>query len=146
MSSRAQRDLRTRLLARVLGPYLVIVTIVFVSRAPDVRTLFADVADNALVPWAFGAFTLLAGCVVMALHLQWHGAAAIIVSIFGIHMALEGVGLMAFPTSFISIATSMADGTAFVIAGAVIAGVVGLYLTYVGWRPSNGTTGGEAHR
>jgi hypothetical protein len=86
-----------------------------------------------MLVWVTGAFTLLSGLVVVALHQQWKGAAAIIVSALGWLTTIKGFVIMAFPGSYTSLANMMTAGSTLFIADAILVGLIGLYLTYVGW-------------
>jgi len=132
MSSSAQSQ-TTRLFARVLGPYLVIAMAVFAARMPDLRELFAAFESNPMLVWVTGAFTLLTGLVIVALHQQWKGAAAIIVSALGWLTTIKGFVILAFPGSYAAVADMMTGGSKLFIADAILVGLIGLYLTYVGW-------------
>jgi hypothetical protein len=118
--------------ARVLGPFLVIVTATAVARASQMRTLLSDFDANSLWPWVTGAFVLLSGLVVIALHQYWRGTAAIVVSLLGWLTALKGLIVMAFPHTYISAAESAVDATVWWRTVFVVLALVGLYLTYVG--------------
>jgi hypothetical protein len=135
MNTSQQSEARTRVFARVLGPYLVIVTITAVARASQMRTLASEFGANPV--WAFvtGAFILLSGLIVVSLHQYWRGAAAIIVSVLGWMTAVKGLALLAFPQAYISTVNSAVDAVWWRIGFVVIA-LVGLYLTYVGWAPA----------
>ncbi len=122
--------------ARVLGPYLVIVTITAVARASQMRTLASEFGANPAWAWVTGAFILLAGLVVVALHQYWGSAAAIIVSVLGWMTALKGLFLLAIPRSYVSAVNSAVDPSIWWRAGFVVIALVGLYLTYVGWAPA----------
>ncbi len=89
MSTEVQ--VRTRMFARVLGPFFVIVAAMTVARASDMRMMLSDPW-----PWVTGVFLLLASLVIIALHQYWRGAAAITVSVVGWVLALRAVFLMAF--------------------------------------------------
>ena len=99
--------------ARVLGPYLVIVTVT-VARASDVRTLVSEFHANSVWPWVTGAFVLLSGRLVIALHQNWRGAAAIIVSLLGWSPTLKGFSLEVFPDAYISLANNAIDAVLWV--------------------------------
>ncbi len=122
--------------ARVMGPFLVIVTATAVARASDMRTLLSDFGANSVWPWVTGAFILLTGLVVVAFHQYWRGTAAIIVSALGWMTALKGLFLMAFPQTYLSAANSGVDAVTWWRVGFVVMALVGLYLTYVGWAPA----------
>lgn len=122
--------------ARVIGPFLTIVTITAIARAADMRTLLADFPANSVWPWVTGAFVLLTGLVVIALHQYWRGAAAVIVSLLGWLTTLKGFFLIAFPHTYLSFASrALGAGTSW-RAGFIAMALVGLYLTYVGWMPA----------
>ncbi|MEB3981554.1 hypothetical protein OQ968_09785 [Mycobacterium sp. 663a-19] len=121
--------------ARVLGPFLVIVVATTVARASDMRRLLSDFEASAAWPWVTGAFLLLAALVIVGLHQYWRGAAAITVSVLGWVFALRAVFLMAFPHAFMRAADAAIRMSALWVSVDILVGLVGLYLTYVGWRP-----------
>jgi len=131
----AAQQSRTRFFSRVLGPFLVIVDITAIVRAPDMRAVVSDFQANSLWSWAVGAFVLVFGLVIVAGHQYWRGAAAIIVSVLGWLIVLRGLLLLAFPQAFVSAAHSMIGAQGWWVTLCVIFAVVGLYLTYVGWAP-----------
>lgn len=137
MSSKIQA--RTRMFARVLGPYLVIVTATALLRASHMKTLAAEFGENSVWLWVTGAFVLLSGLIVIALHQYWRGAAAIIVSVLGWLTALKGLFLLSIPQTYMSVADSVLDAFIWWQTGLVVTALVGLYLTCVGWARASGT-------
>ena len=136
MSASQQAQTRTRMFARVLGPFLVIVDVTAVARTSDMKGLLSEFAASSLWSWVAGAFILLGGLIVVALHQYWRGAAAIIVSLVGWLVALRGLFLLAFPDTFVSLANNMVDAQAWWQGLCIVFAAVGLYLTYVGWIPA----------
>jgi len=132
MSSSPQSE-ATRLFARVLGPYFVIAMAVYVTQSPDLPTLLESLDANPMLPWVTGAFTLITGLVIVALHQEWGSAAAIIVSVTGWLTTLKGVVIMGFPGAYGSLANSMTNAGAVIVIQGVVVGALGVYLTYVGW-------------
>ena len=137
MNASQQVNDRTRMFARVLGPFLVIVDVAAVLRVSDMRTLLSDFSANSAWPWVSGAFILIAGLGIAALHQHWHGAAAIIVSALGWLLVVRAVFLLAFPDAFMSLADSMIGTTAWWMVACGVAALIGAYLTYVGWAPEH---------
>lgn len=135
MSVSDSQQLRTRMFARVLGPFFVIVAAATVTRS-DMRTLLSDFEASSAWPWVTGAFLLLASLVIVALHQYWRGAAAITVSVLGWVLAARAVLLLAFPHAFMAAANAAIGRTALWTSVAIFIGLVGLYLTYVGWGPA----------
>jgi hypothetical protein len=135
MQSFQQPQHSTRMFARVLGPFLAITCITAVVRASEMRALVSQFGANQLWPWVTGAFILVGGLIIVALHPYWHGAAAVTVSVMGWLLALRGLLLLAFPKIFMSMANSMLDATALWHTICICVAAIGLYLAYVGWMP-----------
>jgi hypothetical protein len=108
------------------------------------RTLLSDFEANAAWPWVTGAFLLLASLVVVGLHPYWQGAAAITVSVVGWVLALRAAFLMAFPHAFMTAANAAIGVGALWVSVDIFIGLVGLYLTYVGWKPAPSQTVAQA--
>jgi hypothetical protein len=126
----------TRLFARVLGPYLVISMALHAARSSDMQALLSGYESNAVLPWVVGTFALLFGLFVLGLQQEWRNAAAIIIGVLGVTTLLEGIVLMGFPDLYMSFARSFSGSISFLVS-AVVVGAIGLYLTYVGWRPGD---------
>jgi hypothetical protein len=138
MSASPESEARTRIISRVLGLFLVIVDVTAVARASDMQALLAQFEANSLWTWVTGAFVLMFGLIVVAVHQCWRGAAAIIVSLLGWLITLRGLLLLAFPRAFVSVAKSMIGAGAWWVGLCIVFALVGLYLTYVGWSPAPG--------
>src|SRR4026209_1021733 len=91
-------DVRTATLARVTGPYLVIVAVALFARQDSLPQLLLAFMQDAPLVFATGAFTLMEGLAVIALHHHWSDAAAIVISVIGIVAALKGASLMIAPS------------------------------------------------
>jgi len=136
MSSSQQTQATTRAFARVIGPFLTILTSTAVARASAMPTLLAEFRANSVWPWVTGAFVLLNGLIVVALHQYWRGAPAIIVSVLGWLAVLKGFFLMALPQTYLSFAGTAVDAVTWWRAGFIAMALVGLYLTFIGWAPA----------
>jgi hypothetical protein len=134
-SSQQQQHHTTSMFARVVGPYLVIIAATAALRPIDMKALLSQFEANSLWAWVVGAFILLLGLVTIALHPYWRGAAAVIVSVVGWLVALKGLMLVAFAHTYFSIANSAIDAVGWWRGGTVVYGLIGLYLSYVGWMP-----------
>lgn len=133
MISSQESQIRTRMFARVVGPYLVIIAATAALQPNDMRALLSGFEANPLWSWVTGAFILLLGLMVIALHPYWRGTAAAIVSALGWLVALKGLFLVAFPHAYFSMANPAVDAMGWWRGGAVVEVLIGLYLTYVGW-------------
>lgn len=136
MAAAQESPTGTRMFARVLGPFLVIVDITAAVRAPDTQAVLSEFEASRLWSWVAGAFVLICGLIVVAGHQYWRGAAPIIVSVLGWLITLRGLLLLAFPKVFVSVANSMIGAQAWWVPLCIAFALVGLYLTYVGWAPA----------
>ena len=127
---------RTRMFARVMGPYLAIIAGMAALRSTDMRTMLKGFEADPLWAWVTGAFILILGLMVIALHPYWRGAAAVIVSALGWVTALKGLFLVAGSQTYFSMANSAVEAMSWWRTGAVVEVVIGLYLAYVGWIPA----------
>jgi hypothetical protein len=137
VTSEQSRD-TTRMFARVIGPYLVVITGTALTRIPDLRNDIADFSANPLWGWVIGSFVLLFGLIVVAFHPYWRGAAAIGVSATGWLTTLKGLYLVAAPGTYLSVSDAVVGSGIWVRILYVAFAVFGLYLTYVGWVPARG--------
>ncbi|MUL67848.1 hypothetical protein BOO86_25475 [Mycobacterium sp. CBMA 234] len=140
MSTPRHIEHRTRIFARVLGPYLVIAAATLIVRPTYVKSLMHAFDTNSVSPWITGAFVLPMGLVVVALHPYWRGLAGATVSALGWLTVFKGVALMTFPQTYLSAGQEAIAGTPWWEASVVIIGLAGLYLTVVGWAPHRHAT------
>lgn len=136
MNSSLPTQTGTRKFARVMGPFLVIVTATAIARTSDMRMLLTEFRASSVWPWVTGAFVLLCGLVVVALHQCWRGMPAIIVSLLGWLTSLKGFFLMAFPQTYLSFAGTAVGAIAWWRTSFMVVALIGLYLTFVGWVPA----------
>jgi hypothetical protein len=140
MSTPDQSQIRTRMFARVLGPYLTIVPTTVAVRGPYMQTLFNEFKANPMWPWLYGAILLMGGLFIIAFHQYWRSPAAIIVSVVGWFFAIRGVLLLTVPRAYDAAGNAVySSGASAVIWVLFIClASAGLYLTYVGWKPEPG--------
>jgi vacuolar-type H+-ATPase subunit I/STV1 len=142
-----QSQIRTRMFARVLGPFFTIVPITVAVRGSHMRTLFTEFQANSMWPWLFGTILLMSGLVVIAYHQYWRSPAAVIVSAVGWFLAIRGVLLLSVPQAYDAAGNAIYSSGATVLIRVlfVCLASAGLYLTYVGWKPES-TSGSPACR
>jgi hypothetical protein len=135
MNSSERLQTRTRMFARVLGPYFLFVPATIAARWSYMQTLLSEFGANPMWPWLYGAILVMSGLVIIAFHQYWRGAAAIFVSLLGWFLAVRGVLLMAVPQTYETAANAVEGPVASALVRVFFVGLalVGLYLTYVGW-------------
>lgn len=127
------RDDRTRLLARIFGPYLVVVAAMLIMRRDQLATIFPAFMRDEPLTMATGAFTLMAGLAILAVHHRWRGASAIAVSLIGVAAAGKGAWLLIAPGVGAGL-VEIAARPPVILPMAALAALAGLWLSAVGWR------------
>lgn len=125
--------MRTRTLARIVGPYLAIMAVTLFARQSSLPQLLSDFMRQEPLVLATGAFTLMAGLTVIVLHHHWTGAAAIVISLVGIAVALKGAWLMIFSSLGSEITDAVGCTPSVLLTAAAIELLVGLWLSLIGW-------------
>lgn len=137
MSTSRRSQATTRIFARVIGPFLVVICAAAAARWQDLEASVSGFSANPLWGWVTGAFTLLFGLIVVALHPYWRGAAAVIVSLTGWLTTLKGLFLVAFPATYAtSVGEAVIGSGPWLVVVYVVFAVLGLYLSYAGWAPA----------
>ena len=124
---------RTRTLARIVGPYLVVASAMLVTRRDNLPELLPAFMQDASLVLATGAFTLMAGLVMIAMHHHWTRPAAVVISLIGIVAALKGASLMIAPSLGVEMTNAAVSSPLILMAAAGAALLVGLWLSFVGW-------------
>ena len=126
--------IRTRMLARMVGPYLIAVAAMLFARQDHLPVLLSAYMQDDPLVLATGAFALMAGLAIVATHHHWTRPSAIVISLIGIVATLKGAWLMIAPGLG-------SEATAFVVRApnlllvvAAIEFLVGCWLSFVGWR------------
>lgn len=146
MNSTQHEHNSTRMVSRALGPFFFLLASVAVVRASDMRAMVAEFGVTPLWPWTLGAFNLMLGLVIIALHQYWHTVAAVIVSVLGWLLTLRGFFVIAFPDTALSFVDNALGAATLTLSrtGFVVLALIGLYLTYVGWSPAVDRTAEQA--
>lgn len=132
--------IRTRTLARIVGPYLVLMAVMLFVRENALPTLLPAFMQDAPLVMASGAFTLMAGLAIIVAHHHWTRASAIVISLIGVVVAIKGASLMIAPTLGGDLTAAVVRTPSVLWISAAIALLIGLWLSFVGWwsRPDAG--------
>ena len=124
------QQIRTRMFARVLGPFFTIVPTTVAVRGAYMRTLFTEFQANPMWPWLFGAILLIAGLIIIAFHQYWRSPAAVIVSLAGWFLAIRGVLLLTVPAAYNAAGNALysSGATAVIWMIFICLAMAGLYL------------------
>jgi len=126
-------QIRTRTLARIAGPYMVMIGATLLVR----QSLFNDILpmfmDNPALVLSTGAFTLIIGLCMLTAHHHWSSAAAVVITLIGFTAALKGAWLMIAPEWGAATTEAMVRAPWAMTAAAVFELALGAWLSAVGW-------------
>ncbi|MFW5417636.1 hypothetical protein J0910_13575 [Nocardiopsis sp. CNT-189] len=134
--------LRTKVFARVIGPYMTIFTGVIALRLPEMESLVGDPFADPFNLWILGALMIAGGLVVIGGHRNWRGPAAVAISLFGWFVGLRGIGLIVLTSPMQSGVDAVVGQPGPLAVARVLFGVMalfGLWLAYHGWAPDRRT-------
>lgn len=124
---------RTRTLARIVGPYLVIVAIALLVRLADLPLLLPAFMQDGPLVMATGAFTLIVGLTMLVAHHHWSTWAAIAISVIGIAAALKGASLLIVPELDSAMTAVVVRTPPLLLVAVVVELLLGIWLSFVGW-------------
>lgn len=122
----------TRTMARIVGPFLLVLGAALLMRADALTLLVPTYLGDAPLMLLTGVVTLAIGLTMVAAHHSWNGFAAIVITIFGILTAIRGAVILIAPELLGSLWGSLGGPHVFWIACPIMA-LIGLWLTFVGW-------------
>src|ERR1043166_3433693 len=121
---------RTRTLARIVGPYFIIMGAVLLARADTMALMFPAFMENGALVLVTGAFTVMVGLVMIAAHHHWTSPAAIVLSIAGVAASVKGALLMLAPDIGGALSAMIARTPPVLTIAAAIMVLIGLWLSY----------------
>ncbi len=128
----------TRLIARILGPFLVVAGAAAVLRRDDLLGLIESFQADPALTFVTGMLLLLAGLALMAVHQTWRTPAEIALSLTIWLLTLRGAFLLFAPAVLFDLADNVMAQTPLVVASGLAAVGVGVWLTLVGYRRAAG--------
>lgn len=127
---------RTAFLSKLVGLYVVVIAIaVLVNKPMMVATVTGLFQDPAVVVLS-GVIALGIGLAIVLGHNVWSSAPAIIVTIIGWLSLLKGLALLLVPANVQAAYALGVNYNQYFSVYAVVTLVVGIYLTYAGFRAS----------
>lgn len=125
--------LRTRTLARIAGPYMLVIGAMLVTRQSVFNDILPAFMANPVVVLSTGAFTLIVGLCMLTAHHHWSSPAAIAITLMGFAASFKGAWLMLAPEWGAAATQAMLDAPWTLTAAAAFELILGAWLTFVGW-------------
>ena len=131
---------RTIFLSRLLGLFLLIVSLSLFLRRPEVLAIMSALIQDGPLLLILGMAALVAGLAMVLTHNIWSGGALpVVVTLFGWIILLRGLVLLMLPHEMIVRLFEMSRLGDFFIIYAAIPLILGLYLTFAGFTASIGS-------
>jgi hypothetical protein len=120
-------------LARLLGPILLTVSAALLINPVNMRAMATDFLEHRGLIFLAGILTLLGGLAIVLSHNVWEFGWPVLITIFGWLSVIGGVFRVVFPDSVKSIGQSMLEKPGILTGVAVVEGLIGAWLCYVGF-------------
>ena len=120
-------------IARIIGPFFVVAGIGMLFNQASYTAMIAEfVHSNALI-YISGLLSLPAGLAIVNVHRAWTADWRVVITILGWLMVIGGVMRIVLPRLITSIGTPVYSGTATIVVFAVVALVLGGFLSFQGY-------------
>ncbi|MGB2629916.1 MAG: hypothetical protein WBD24_00735 [Candidatus Omnitrophota bacterium] len=120
-------------LAKLIGPYLIIVSVGVLLNLEFYRKMVDDFVKNAAVLYIGGVLALFFGLLLVLFHNKWTLSWTLIITIMGWIGILKGVWLIVFPKMMAKISIEYFKKTAVLIVHLAIVFILGVILTVMGF-------------
>ncbi|MFH2126025.1 MAG: hypothetical protein ABIK12_05885 [Pseudomonadota bacterium] len=121
------------ILARVLGPLLVIVSVGLLINIKSYQRMAEEFAKNPALLYLGGFMALAGGLVVLQLFHAWRADWTVVVTIIGWLMLIKGAVLIILPRALVALADTWARLSGVIVVQGLVLLVVGLWLSYRGF-------------
>ena len=121
------------LLARIIGPYMLIAGIgLFINRSYYLR-LLEQLRDQSLLLLSMGAFTMILGLLMIQFHNIWTLDWRVLITIIGWIAVIKGAVAMIAPDAMMKLADSFAGNDKLLTVQAALAILFGAFMSYMGY-------------
>ncbi|MFA5145189.1 MAG: hypothetical protein WC723_04205 [Candidatus Omnitrophota bacterium] len=120
-------------LAKILGPYCIIVALAFLFNLKSYQKVVEDFCKNSALIYLGGVFAFLVGILVVLSHNLWIADWQVIITIFGWLAIIKGTWLILFPNTVAKLTQSYQKKTALLTIELVILLALGILLTVKGY-------------
>jgi hypothetical protein len=137
LSLEAPMSSRTIFLSRLLGLFLLAVSLSLFLRRPEMLAVMSALIQNAPLLLFLSLAALAAGLAIVLSHNIWSGGALpVVVTLFGWVILLRGLFLLMLPHEMIVRLFEMSRFPGFFYVYATVPLILGLYLTFAGFTAS----------
>ena len=115
-------------LGKVIGLYLIIVSIAVILRRPAFESLLQEASQSHCVMVFSAVLMTIIGLLIVVSHNVWVDDWRIVITLLGWLTLIKGLGLFYFPTQMKKSMTFWLDHYNYMVVVAVVYVIIGLYL------------------
>ena len=123
-------------LAKLLGPYFIIVAIGILFNLKTYQKLMGDFVKNSALIYLGGVIALFFGLLVVLFHNVWMASWAVIITIFGWAGIIKGAWLIIFPNTVAKFTEAYQKKTTLLVVHLIIILAIGILLAVKGYGTS----------
>jgi hypothetical protein len=120
------------LIARLLGPVLLVMGLAVVTRPDRFRRLAREFLEGESLLFLSGLLTLTAGLAIVNTHNVWQGW-PVLITLFGWLMVLAGIARMTVPDRLKALGAAMLDRPPALVLPGVLFAALGAWLAWQGY-------------
>lgn len=120
-------------IAQILGPFYIIMGLSLFFNKEQYIKMLKDLKSHPLTMLYMGILVLLIGLIMITLNTQDNTALSIIITIIGWMATLKGAFALVFPQMFSKITDQLSASTMMFTFGGLVALILGLYLSTMGF-------------
>jgi len=122
--------------AKLLGLYLLIVSVLWLFRKKELKSSFRQTVGNKGFLALSASLNLIFGLIIAIVHTYWAWSFVGLITLIGYLMILKGILRIAYPERVKKHYAKMGDGALILTLTVML--IVGAYLTYMGFSLSSG--------
>jgi hypothetical protein len=120
-------------LAKILGPYAIIVALAFLFNPKTYQKVMEDFCKNSALVYLGGVFAFLFGILIVLFHNVWVAGWPVIITVFGWLALIKGVWLIVFPNTVAKFTQAYQKKAGLLTIKLAIAFILGVFLTAKGY-------------
>lgn len=125
----------TLIIARILGPLLLIIGIAIAVRPSTMVGVLEAFAADASTPLIWAVFALTFGLVILAFHWRWRGLVESVITLIACLSVVRGIVLLFMPETAIGLARTLLSAAPYaVLAIGVVSALIGAWLLLESFR------------
>ena len=118
------------LIAKILGPYMVIVAIGILCNLKSYQKMMEDFLKNTALIYLGGVFALIVGLLIVLFHNVWMVGWQVIITIFGWIALIKGIWLIVFPNSVGKVTQAYQKRPGLLAAHLIVILIIGVFLMF----------------